>query len=227
MINRQARRFTEAGYAVFILDLFGSGDSEGDFAEATPQIWQQDILAAISWLNKTSDNPPILWAMRAGALLTMDLIQKAPDITDQLILWSPVVNGKRFITQFMRIKLAAEVTNKSNGSQLTLKDMWQDLDSGKNIEIAGYNLSPELAYGISSLSLNDMTMPQAVSLKWIETSLSDPARLSPASQKVIENWNKKNLDISSIAINDLAFWALQEPEWADLYIDQTMRLLTK
>lgn len=40
------------GYAVLILDLFGTGESKGDFGEATWQIWLQNIDTAIDWLTQ-------------------------------------------------------------------------------------------------------------------------------------------------------------------------------
>ncbi len=227
MVNRQARRFVKAGYGVLILDLFGTGDSEGGFGETSIEIWQKDILAAINWLNEQSDVRPILWAMRSGALLVADLIQKYPELTKQLVLWSPVTNGKKFISQFMRIKLAAGVTSKTHGQQATLKDLWAMLDSGTALEIAGYSLSPELAHGMAGLDLNNVKLPQSISVKWIEISLGDPASPSPASQKIIKYWMNDNVDVSSSVVNDFAFWTLQEPEWANKYIDQTTAYLTE
>ncbi len=227
MINRQARLFCQAGYGVLILDLFGTGDSQGSFGEATLPIWKQDILAAISWLAETSDTPPIIWAMRSGALIATDIIGEYPELTDQMILWSPVRSGKKFITQYMRIKLASEVTRKTNNQKTTINDLWKILESGNGLEIAGYYLSPVLAKGLSKLSLNNSKLPKTLAVKWIETGLGDPAHLSPASQKIIDCWLKDGITVTDIAVNDVAFWALQEPEQADTYIEQTMALIAK
>jgi len=226
MINRQARSFAEAGYGVLILDLFGTGDSEGQYEQANISLWQQDIIAACAWLNKTSDTAPIFWAMRSGALLAADLVQKHPGLTNHMILWSPVINGKKFISQFMRIKLAAKAAEQRSSSRLTLKDLWAKLDSGENLEIAGYSLSPDLAYGLSALSLNEMKLPPGLTISWIETSLNDPARPSPASQKTIHSWIESGTKVTSKAVNDVAFWTLQEPEWGNNYIEHTLAVLT-
>ncbi len=225
MINRQAQGFVKAGYGVLILDLFGTGDSEGTFGEATIDIWQQDILAAIKWLNETSKKPPIIWAMRSGALIATDLVQQNPGLTDQMILWSPIGNGKKFINQYLRIKLAAGMTGKSEDSYLTLKDLWAKLESGQCLEIAGYDLSPKLAYGFTELSLDQINLPHKISVKWIEISLGSNASLSPASQKIINLWKENNIDVMVASVNDPVFWTLQEPEWAHDYIDQTLHLL--
>ncbi len=225
MINRQARDFAKAGYGVLILDLFGTGDSEGTFGEATIDIWQKDILAAIEWLKGTSEKSPIIWAMRSGALIAADLVQQKPGLTDQMILWSPIGNGKKFINQHLRIKLAAGMTGKPEDSALTLKDLWAKLESGQHLEIAGYDLSPALAHSLTRLSLDQIKLPHDMSVKWIEISLGSPANLSPASQKIIHLWQENNIAVMTASVNDPAFWALQEPEWAYDYIDQTMHLL--
>ncbi len=225
MITRQAQDFAKAGYGVLILDLFGTGDSEGTFGEATIDIWQQDILAAITWLNETSETPPIIWAMRSGALIATDLVQQNPGLTDQMILWSPIGNGKKFINQYLRIKLAAGMTEKSEGSNLTLKDLWAKLESGQSLEIAGYDLSPELAHGFTELSLGQIKLPCKISVKWIEISLGSNPSLAPASQKIINLWQENDIDVRAVSVNDPVFWTLQEPEWAHDYIDQTRQLL--
>jgi len=227
MINRQARCFADAGYGVLILDLFATGDSEGIFREATINIWQEDILAAIAWLAQTSATPPIFWAMRSGALIAADLIRQHPDITDQMILWSPVANGKKFITQFMRIKLASKITNKTNGQQITLKNLWANLDSGDSLEIAGYDLSSKLVNDFGKLCLTDMELTKKLSVKWIETSVGEPARLSPAAQNVVDVWKNNGIIVSTMAVNDISFWNLQEPDWAYGYIHQTTAFLAQ
>ena len=225
MISRQAREFSQAGYAVLILDLYGTGDSEGTYAEATVEIWQQDIQSALSWLKGKSELPITLWAMRTGALIAADFVQQYPDSCQNLILWSPVGNGKKFISQYLRIKLAAEFTGKPGDNQTTMKDLWTDLDNGKIIEIAGYDLTGKLAHGLASLDLATIKLPETIKVNWIETALSDPANLSPASQKIIEKWETKDIPVNAYAVKDKAFWTLQEPEWALDYITQTLKLL--
>lgn len=227
MINRQARLFARAGWGVLLLDLYGTGDSEGTFGAATIDIWQDDILAAFGWLKDRADSAPILWAMRSGALLAADLLQKKPGLTTRMILWSPVTSGKRFITQFMRIKLAADMAGNSDHAKRSIKDLWAILEAGGNLEIAGYELSPKMAYGLAALSLNEMKLPPETSVKWIDISLTEPAELSPAARKTIDIWSKNHNDVNSIAVNDTLFWTMQEPEWANEYCAQTLMLVQK
>ena len=50
MVSLQAKQFCHKGYAVLIVDLFGTGDSEGDFGDANWEIWQNDMCVALRWL---------------------------------------------------------------------------------------------------------------------------------------------------------------------------------
>lgn len=224
MIARQARSFANQGYGVLILDLYGTGDSEGTFADATLDIWRADILAARNWLAKKSASPCALWAMRTGALLAAELLHRTPNIAGTLLLWSPVTNGKRFITQYMRIKLGADITGQTRATPLTMKDLWAVLDQGACLEIAGYDISPNLAYGLSDLALDQMTLPDHIAVHWIETSLTEPATLSPGSRKIITQWVAKGGKLAVSPVRDISFWTLQEPEWAEKYIEETNRL---
>ena len=45
MAALQARAFAEMGFGVLQIDLFGCGDSSGDFSDARWDIWKQDLIA--------------------------------------------------------------------------------------------------------------------------------------------------------------------------------------
>jgi exosortase A-associated hydrolase 2 len=49
MAALQARALAAAGWHVLQIDLFGTGDSEGDFAEATWDAWLEDIATAVGF----------------------------------------------------------------------------------------------------------------------------------------------------------------------------------
>ena len=69
MAALQSRAFAERGYEVLQVDLFGCGDSSGDFRNATWEIWLADVRAAWDWLAARSTHPVWLWGLRTGCLL--------------------------------------------------------------------------------------------------------------------------------------------------------------
>ena len=46
------------------MDLFGCGDSEGDFGEADWQQWLADVVGAAAWLREQTGSAPSLWGLR-------------------------------------------------------------------------------------------------------------------------------------------------------------------
>src|SRR5438270_9874450 len=47
-----ARDAARRGTAVLVVDLYGCGDSGGDFSEARWEIWREDLEAACRWLEE-------------------------------------------------------------------------------------------------------------------------------------------------------------------------------
>ena len=68
MVALQARAFAAAGIAVLQIDLFGCGDSCGDFASARWDQWLRDLTVAADWLAERGNGPMQLWGLRLGAL---------------------------------------------------------------------------------------------------------------------------------------------------------------
>lgn len=228
MITRQARVFAAQGYGVLLIDLYGTGDSQGRFGEARWDIWKNDLLKGIDWLKKRTGNKPRLWAMRTGALLALDLVKDQPDLTEQILLWSPVAKGHSFINQFLRIQLAANMSERSDTvTASTTQELFEQLNQGQSLEVGGYRLTPEMAHSLSSLSLAKLYPPSEIKINWLDIALTDQALLSPGSQRIIKDWKERGVNISAKAIKDVAFWSLQEPEWALSLIEESNQFTTE
>lgn len=220
MISKMARTMNQNGYGVFLPDLFGTGDSEGTYKDATWDIWKNNICAAHDWLTDKGRNNISFWAMRTGALLAADILKESPGLTDNLLLWAPVASGKNFINQFLRIKIAAEL---AAGRTITGKELQAELVAGKSLEIAGYDLNPALAKSLSGSILSDLMGKYRIN--WLDVSLTDNAVLSPASTKTVNALTAAGHDITTSAAHDPLFWTLQEPEWAPSLLHATEEIL--
>jgi exosortase A-associated hydrolase 2 len=157
MIAVQARKFVAQGHAVLILDLFGTGESKGDFGDATWEIWLQNIDSAISWLNQKGFKGITLWGLQLGSLLAMNFANRYPNRIQGLISWQPVLNGDVFVTQFLRLRVAAAMMNNNAPSEKT-SDLKQQLLNGKKIEVAGYWLNPDLIKPLITLRAADLDL---------------------------------------------------------------------
>ncbi|MBS3936438.1 MAG: hydrolase 2, exosortase A system-associated [Sulfuritalea sp.] len=222
MAALQARLLAENGYAVLQIDLHGCGDSSGDFGAATWESWLADVHAAHAWLRARCPAPaPLwLWGLRSGCLLAADAARRSGTPVN-FLFWQPVVSGKQYLQQFLRLKVAgAMMGGESKGVMETLK---AQLAAGQVVEIAGYALSAGLARGLESAELS----PPARSgrLHWLEVSARPETTLAPASQKRIEQWRAAGCAAGSAVLPAPTFWQTTEIEEAPALLDATLAAL--
>lgn len=220
MAALQSRALAAAGYDVLQIDLLGCGDSSGDFADASWQAWREDVLLAHRWLRTRTQAPLTLWGLRAGCLLAANAAVDVPESTN-FIFWQPVVSGKQHWQQFMRLKMASELgSGQTKGITEQLK---QTLADGKSVEIAGYTVAPDLAYGLerSELALPDNTGR----VYWFELSSRPEAELTPAGQKRIHDWQAVGIEVHAQVVTGPTFWQTTEIEDAPALIDTTLTSL--
>jgi exosortase A-associated hydrolase 2 len=208
MAALQSRRLAAAGCAVLQIDLFGCGDSSGDFADARWEIWKQDLRVALGWLKSRVDGPLSLWGLRLGAMLATDVARDPAMGIEQLLLWQPVSNGDQFLTQFLRLQLAAEMLAEG-AAQTGVRELRETLSRGAPLEIAGYDLSPELAAAIDTLRLADL-VPSVKRVHCLEISAVAEPKVSPASRRALEAWRSKGLDVREAAVGGEPFWSTME-----------------
>jgi exosortase A-associated hydrolase 2 len=212
MIARTARRLAANGTGVLLLDLYGTGDSAGSFGEGRLALWQDDVRAARHWLEQEGRNKIGLWAMRSGALLLPGLLDDGS--WTKLLLWQPVIAGKSFLSQFLRVGVAAGLTTGETGP--SPRDR---LKAGETVEIAGYDLTPELAADLETAVLTPP--PGHLSLHWLEIAASAP-QPGPMQAKAAAEWRAGGHDVVQKALKGPQFWTLQEPEWAPEMIEASL-----
>ncbi|UGQ46224.1 hydrolase 2, exosortase A system-associated [Massilia endophytica] len=199
MAALQARLLADHGFAVLQLDLYGCGDSAGDFGDARWSIWQEDLDRGAHWLRRNADSAPGLWGLRLGALLAATHPSCRPAA---LLLWQPVLTGAQHLQQFLRLKVAGQALaaplDQRNSAALR-----RELLEGSALEVAGYSLAPELAAAMEQANLASR-VPQC-RVHWFECS-----ELTPASSRAIEQWRGAGANIHTHAVESQPFWATQE-----------------
>jgi exosortase A-associated hydrolase 2 len=201
IVSSSARELAAAGYRVMLLDLTGCGDSGGDFADASWQLWMQDALFAIRSLAEFGNEPLSLWGLRLGALLACELAQGRADIA-RLVLWQPVLNGEQQVDQFLRMKTAAAVLN--DAITFDRKSLWNELRAGRSLSIAGYELSATLALELARTRLNDL-LPECP-VHWLEIGSATTGKHSPASENVIAHWREHGMEVGTAFVQGEPFW---------------------
>lgn len=209
MAALQARRLADLGIDVLLVDPFGTGDSAGDFGHASWEIWREDIRTAVAWLSARTDGKVGLWGLRLGALLAADVAANDPNQIARLVLWQPVLSGDRYLTHFLRLRIAAAM-DKSSGREST-KDLRAQLSQGESLEIAGYRLAPGLAHAIASLTLQGfLESLDTPTVNWLEVASQDKVSLASASQQLIGALKQQSRPVVAKAVAGEPFWAIQE-----------------
>lgn len=206
MAALQARHLAANGYAVLQVDLTGCGDSTSDFGDATWETWLADARRAHAWLLAKTTGPIILWGLRTGASLAIELASSLADI-ERLLLWQPVVNGEQYLNQFLRIKLAGEMLSGGQAQSVT-KDLRAKLEAGEGIEVGGYMLGAAMARELLRLKLADIPPPCPV--EWIEIGAENSDIPTPASQRIVDAWRTAGVNVHARTVTGEPFWLTQE-----------------
>jgi exosortase A-associated hydrolase 2 len=218
----QAKALANSGWTVLQLDLLGCGDSSGDFSDATWQAWIDDVLHAARWLRASTGHQPVLWGLRTGCLLITHSARYLDGPLD-LLLWHPVLSGKRFLQQFLRIAVASESAAPNGSRPSHTQDLRQQLAEGFLIEVAGYPLSPALALPLEAAGFEMPTQPARVA--WIELGAADNDSLLPASREVVTVWQQAGHVVSSRVVDGPPFWHTQDISECPDLVHVTVSLL--
>jgi exosortase A-associated hydrolase 1/exosortase A-associated hydrolase 2 len=223
MVSQQARQLADQGYYVVVPDLFGTGDSSGEFGQADWQRWQRDTASVIQWVVGQGGQGICLWGLRLGCLLALDVARAHTEDVRNLILWQPVLTGKAFMTQFLRLRMAANLGERSDNTPTAMR---AESARGANIEVAGYWLSPELVRAIDSIDAAALVPPPGVDTCWLELSVQEGASLAVGSRKVLDSWIAAGAQADYQVVSAEAFWSTQEVAMAPALLAATTRVLS-
>lgn len=193
-----------AGFDVLMADLYGTGDSEGQFADATLDTWRADLDSTIGAM--PGEAPLHIVGLRAGALLAADAAfrHRARSLT----LLHPQVDGRQILTQLLRLRLAGGLTGSADKE--TAAELRQRLAAGETLEIAGYGLSGQLASDLETLAIDKDSPPDVGRILWIEVVQQPERPLMPVSQRVVDAWSAIGASVEASVVCCDQFWATQE-----------------
>ncbi len=225
VVSRQARELALRGYGVLVADLFGTGDSEGDFSNADWLCWKQDVRFLLQWIERLGATQITVWGLRLGALLAVDIAKTHPGLINRLLLWQPVINGNQAMAQFLRLRLAAGMMAGGGENMTELKER---LSSGESLEVAGYGLSPALYEQLSTVSMSDVPVEiiSKIPVNWLEVVTAPDKPLNLQSKKLISTWQEAGCSVQSETIAGEPFWTTQEFATAPQLIIRSTDLLT-
>lgn len=210
MITLQAQRFCAMGYAVLVVDLLGTGDSSGDFSDATWEVWQENLQYVLEWSRREYGFQTFhFWGIRLGCLLVLDMAKRFQLPASNFLFWQPAINGDRYVTQLFRLRLAEQFGKKNNE---TVKSLRERSSSGESLEIAGYTMKPELLNAIGQLNFTSLTPLPGAKVVWLECFAGEQAELLPGSRTITDQWQDQGISVQTACVSGSAFWNSVEIE---------------
>jgi len=221
MLTLLAESLAGAGVGMLSVDLFGTGDSAGEHGDARWSTWLEDIAAASRWLDAQPGGCTAYLGVRLGGALATQALADAPERTNALLLWQPVIDGKQHFTQFLRVKIAAQMDRPQLPKETT-GSMRAQLAAGQPVEVAGYEIHPELARAIDDVSAQRLMPRPGTRVLWLEQPPAGTAELGATSAATLARWQSAGLGCDWRSFDGPTFWQQYERTLAPQAIEATV-----
>lgn len=183
MAAQQSRAFAALGYAVLQIDLFGCGDSCGEFNAGRWQIWHDDLALAAAWLAERDTGPLTLWGTRLGGLLALDAARHL--LPRRLLLWQPFMRGRACINEFLR--MSPQLRDPAPGAPRSTAARRAQLAVHGAIEVGGYEVAVPLARAVDACDAASLPLPPC-SVHWFAHVGTAPAKAAAGAARLAERW---------------------------------------
>jgi exosortase A-associated hydrolase 2 len=218
-----SQELASRGIAAVTLDLFGTGDSEGEFEQASVELWMEDVRCALRDLASHYGGCRALIATLFAALLALQPSTCAVAQPERTILWHPATRGESLLTQFLRLRAAAGLRTSDPAKRETVAQARDRLLQGESLEVAGYVITPAMARGIDSLTLPTTQRVACGVLQWLDIG-SSQGRLGADAERATDALRAQGHDVQVECLAGPQFWALPEITIAPAVLSRTVEL---
>jgi exosortase A-associated hydrolase 2 len=208
MVAEATNDLAEHDIASVVPDLYGTGDSGGEFVDADWLTWQDDIVRTLRWAAVQGLSISGILAIRLGCALTASALAAGViGPVERTVLWQPVFDGGRFLQQFLRLRTSASlmVDRKESIAELRTR-----LRSGEVVEVAGYGLTTRLAADLDAAVTRDRLPLQFGDVTWMEVVRDLGAERPLTSSKVIDQTRFHGGRVDLRLFPGEPFWASTE-----------------
>lgn len=112
----QAVRLAASGWTTLIVDLFGTGDSDGATEEASLATWRSDLLRASRLARERAPGAFVLWGTRLGALLAAELAIALDQLVSAIVFWQPPASGAQLIDPLAKLARIGAIARTAGAS---------------------------------------------------------------------------------------------------------------
>ena len=214
-MNKSRHLFTEVGNALadlgiasVVVDLYGTGDSEGDHADADWDVWKAELATAVAWCRTENIEITRLLAVRLGCALGCEAARDHGWQFERALFWQPVLNGSRALDQFLRLRVAATMMQK-DGKETT-SGLRERLKAGESVEVAGYELTGRFAGQMDRVDLPAVLGTNLGAVRWVEIVRSAQAAPPTPAVKAVEQARLAGVTVDLHALEGEPFWSSVE-----------------
>lgn len=224
MVRLAAEALAERGIASCIFDLYGTGDSSADFADATVERWLADIRTMAGRLDASGAIPLVLIGCRLGAALAVRVSHALERKPAAFVAWAPVLQGKQQLSAMLRAANIARM-QRPDGAGVDPKALWAQ---GQVATLAGYPFSSALAEQLDALDATGVpAVPRAVLFDLrVPVDGDAVAPSEPLSRRAVA-WSERGVPTEARAVAGPVFWNVADlvdaPELVDATADAVLQ----
>ncbi|MBL8201864.1 MAG: hydrolase 2, exosortase A system-associated [Chromatiales bacterium] len=223
MLAMLGRSAAASGRGALLVDLAGTGDSWGDFRDARYATWLADLMRAARWAEQQGGSVTAIVGLRFGALPGMELTGQLATVR-QLLLWQPALSGADVLTQFLRLRTAAGLTGGGEAKE-TQESLRARLAAGEPVEVAGYDLTPELYGALNGRHLASLLPDRPLSIDWFHLVRQAGAPVPEAIGVAAGTLAARGAAVQTHAVQGDAFWSTAEIAVCDALVAMTVARL--
>jgi exosortase A-associated hydrolase 2 len=220
LVHETAEALERAGVWTIAPDLFGTGDSEGEFEEARWNVWIDDLRRTLDWARALGAERFGVLMVRLGTALYRDAEAQLATTFERAVAWQPLLSGAEALRLLLRTKIMA--IRMAGGTAPSLEALLQSLLTGAEpMELGGYLVSPQLAAAIQRAAgaiMESRAVREGMSVE-IEPAAS--AARSAATEETAAGgsvWTR-------VRIPGERFWLAVEPRPIPALVEATARFL--
>jgi exosortase A-associated hydrolase 2 len=222
MLALAAQGLAARGFCAALADLHGTGDSAGEFHESTWERWKADLRAVAGHLHAQGHPVTAVLGVRTGCALAAEVAKEEGWQLTRTVFWQPVLDGARYFTQFLRLRVAASLME--NDRRESAGDLRARLRAGETLEVAGYAISPAMADQLERVSLGAALGPGLGRIAWFEIVRGEDPQLPGAAAAAVAA-AAAQVSIEATPVPGEPFWSATEIVQIPALIQRTVAAL--
>jgi uncharacterized protein len=217
-LARWSKQLSTQGISVLRYHPFGTGESDGTYADVTLESAIGDAVTAVEVVRQQITNRPVGYlGLRFGATISLLAATKKP--IDFLVLWCPIANLRNYFRELLRSQVTANAVRRTR--MRSTQQMIEDLEAGANVDIWGYELSPALyRQMVATQALPDK--PPARNILWLVRPPDENV-----AAPIAERWKALGSHVDFQVIPETVFWEYPGSQVPERFAAATVRWLSR